>query len=88
MRISFGWPMLKISPAAVGRIHQRDERVHHVVDVGEAARLLAVAVDAQRLVAQRPAHEARHDHAVATRLARPDGVEQAHHGHGSRRSCQ
>jgi len=39
------------------------------------------AVNGQRLIAQGLSDESRHDHAVASRLARPDGVEKASHDH-------
>ena len=51
-----------------------------VTDVAEAARLAAVAVDGQRLARERLADEPRHHHAVASGLARPDRVEETHHG--------
>src|SRR3954471_14914192 len=56
---------------------QREQRADGVVDVQEAARLRAVAVDSERLACQRLADEARHHHAVLAGLARTDGVEQA-----------
>src|SRR6266478_4082075 len=39
----------------------KDVRVNDVVDVGEVARLSAVAVDLHRLAAERPSDEARDD---------------------------
>ena len=62
--------------------------------IAEAARLLAVAVDGQRLAAQGLADEVGHDAAVVQAHARAIGVEDAHdarlhavravvgHGHG------
>ena len=48
--------------------------------MAEAARLAAVAVDGERLARERLADQARHDHAVAAGLARPDRVEEARDG--------
>ena len=45
--------------------------------MAEAAGLLAVAVDLDRLAGERALDEARDDHAVHAGLARADGVEQA-----------
>lgn len=51
-----------------------------VVDVGEAAGLMAVAVDGEGHVAQRLADEASHHAAVAALVdARAEGVEVTHH---------
>src|SRR5205085_11015047 len=49
-----------------------------VVDVAEAARLLAVAVDGERVAAQRLDDEVAHHPAVTRRQARAVAVEQAH----------
>ncbi len=43
----------EVDGARLGRVHERDEAVHEVVDVLERARLRAVAVDGQVLPAQR-----------------------------------
>ena len=78
--ISSSLPMLNTWPTASGGRMSANERPHHVADVAEAARLLAVAVDRERL--RRPAPGAtkrRDDHAVLPGLARPDGVEQPRH---------
>jgi hypothetical protein len=52
-----------------------------VVDVAEAAGLAAVAVDRQRLAAQRLHDEVRHHAPVVDLHARPVGVEDAHDAH-------
>ena len=57
--------------------HRQHVRLHHVVDVGEVARLLAVAVHLERLAAERLLEEAR-DHGRVLRgrpLREPGGVE-------------
>ena len=54
-----------------------DERAGRVLHVAEAARLVAVAVDLERLVRERGAHEAGDDHPVLAALPRADGVEEA-----------
>ena len=59
-----------------GMIHQRHQGSDDVADVGEAARLVAVAVDRDRPAGERLLDERRHDHAVLPGLARSDGVEQ------------
>ena len=67
-------------PGEVGRrVHQPHHGVDEVVDVAERARLLAVAVDGDRLAAQRLDDEVA-DHAAVVRVhARAVGVEDAHH---------
>ena len=45
--------------------------------MGETARLRAVAIDRDRLAAQRLADKTRHDHPVLPRLPRADRVEEA-----------
>ena len=45
--------------------------------MAEAARLVAVAVDLERLPLERPLHEGRDHHPVLAALAGPDGVEEA-----------
>src|SRR5207245_2685714 len=64
------------------RRHREQVSLHHVVDVGEVARLLAVAVHLERLARERLGEEAR-DHGRVLRLRvlpRPEDVEvaQAH----------
>ena len=56
--------------------HQLEQRADDVADIGEAARLIAVAEDGDRLARQRLAHEGRQHHPVARGLPRPDGVEE------------
>ena len=63
-------------------VDQTDERFDGVADVAEAARLLAVAVNADGSVVDGGLHEIRQDHAVAAGLPRTDGVEQAHDDDG------
>ncbi len=65
-------------------LHERDHRIDHVAHPRERAPLLPVAIHGYRLVLERLRDEARHDHPVLARLARPDGIEQAHDGHGQR----
>ena len=59
-------------------LHEAGERADRVGDVAEAARLLAVAVDLDRLAGERALDERRDHHPVLAALARPDGVEQPH----------
>src|SRR5262245_10342318 len=58
-------------------VHQAPDRLDGVVDVAEAARLLAVAVYGERLVAQRLHDEVADHAAVARPQARPIAVEHA-----------
>ena len=71
-----GADVVDLAPEAAV-LEQIDERAGRVVDVAEAARLVAVAVHLERLVRQRGAHEAGDDHPVLAALPRADGVEQA-----------
>src|ERR1044072_3870549 len=54
-----------------------DERIHHVRNVRETARLRAVAKDRNVLACERLLNEVRNDHSVAPRLSGADCVEQA-----------
>src|SRR5690606_38580123 len=56
---------------------QLDERTDDIRDVGETARLRAVAEDGHRHAFERLSRERRDHHAVAARLTGPDGVEEA-----------
>src|SRR5215207_4275017 len=51
-----------------GALHQSQDPADGVVDVGEAARLAAVAVDRERPTFERLADERRNDHPVAAGL--------------------
>ena len=55
---------------------QAGDRFDGVVDVAEAAGLVAIAEDDQWFVAERGFDEARQDHAVPSGLAGTDGVEK------------
>src|SRR4051794_9885245 len=57
-------------------LNEREQRAHGVVHVHEAAALRPVAVDREVVAGQRLLDEARQDHSVLARLARPDGVEE------------
>src|SRR6266568_3008824 len=59
-----------------GLVDQGYHSLHNVPDVGEAARLGAVAEHRDRLAGERLTDEVRHHHPVLTRLARTDGVEE------------
>src|SRR2546426_2058370 len=59
-------------------VGEQEHAAHHVAHGGEAAGLLAVAVDQDGLVPQRPRDHARDHHAVGAGLPRPAGVEAAH----------
>ena len=61
----------------VGRLHHGDHGVHQIVHVAEGARLLALAVDRDRLSAERLGDEVRHHAAVVRLHPRPVGVEDA-----------
>ena len=63
-------PMLKTSPTAPGSCDELHQRADDVADVGEAARLRAVAEDGDRLAGERLPDERRDDHAVLAGLAR------------------
>src|SRR4029079_17007218 len=56
--------------------HHPHEAVDRVLDVAEAARLLAVTVDRERIAAQRLDDEVADDTAVARRQARAGAVEE------------
>jgi hypothetical protein len=58
------------------RFGDGDDRLDRVIDVGEAARLGAVAVDRQVVALQGLRDEAGQDHAVGAELSRPDRVEE------------
>src|SRR6266487_813133 len=60
-------------------VDQGHHAADHIADIGEIARLRAVSVDRDGLVAQSLADKARDDHTVAAGLARTDGVEKARH---------
>ena len=64
-----------------GLIHDADQRADDVADIGEAARLRAVAVHGDRPAQERLLHEGRDDHAILPGLPRAHGVEEANH-HG------
>ena len=68
--------MLKTCPAACSQLIRAITASTRSSHVAEAAGLLARAVDLDGLVLQGPLHEARHDHAVAAGLPRPDRVEE------------
>ena len=74
--------MLNTSPDTPGVSIGEQVPLHDVVDVREVARLLAVAVDLERLALERQLEEARDDRRVLRLrvLARPEDVEvaQAH----------
>src|SRR5271154_5087847 len=59
-------------------VDQTDERFDGVADVAEAARLFAVAINADGGVVDCGLHEIRQDHAVAASLPRTYGIEQSH----------
>ena len=69
-------------PVAAFVVEQADQAADHVGHVGEAARLLAVAVDRDGHPGQRLAHEVGDHHAVLPGLPRADRVEQADHHRG------
>ena len=58
-------------------VHQPRQRADRVLDVAEAPRLRAIAVDLDRLPRERPLHEAGDHHPVLPGLAGADGVEEA-----------
>ena len=62
---------------AAPSLHRPHRRVHDVVDVRPAARLLAVAVEVERLLRGERARDLRERHVGA--LPRPEGVEVAQH---------
>ena len=64
-------------PERMRAVSQRQDGAHGVLDVAEAARLEAVAVDREALPVECLLHEAGDDHAVTPGLARADGVEEA-----------
>jgi hypothetical protein len=73
--ISTGLPMFRIVRV---RQHQPDDPVDEVADVGEAARLRAVAEHRHVFVAQRLRHERRDGAAVVDAHPRTVGVEDPH----------
>ena len=62
-------------------VDQGYHSAHDVPDVGEAARLGAVAEHGDRLAGQRLPHEGRDHHPVLAGLPRPDRVEQPDDDH-------
>ncbi len=72
-------PTLNTSPARRRRLAGEQVGLHDVVDVGEVARLRAVAVHLERLPAQPPLDEARDDRRVLRLrvLTRAEDVEVA-----------
>ena len=65
-----------------GLVDQGYHSPHDVPDVGEAARLRAVAEDRDRLAGERLAHEVRNHHPVLAGLPGPDGIEEPHDDDG------
>ncbi len=63
------------------RVEQGEEPADLVVDVGERPGLAAVAVDRQRLAAQRLHDQVRHRPPVVGTHPRPEGVEDPHDAH-------
>ena len=61
---------------ALGVLHQLGDRIDDIVDVGKAAGLLAVVMDHQGLALHGCFDEPGQDHAIGTRLAGPDDVEE------------
>src|SRR5258708_5730897 len=56
--------------------HQQEQRLHHIADIPEAARLSSVSIDRERLFVERLADKRRYDHPVAADLPRANGIEQ------------
>ena len=81
IEISSVLPMLKTWPMAFGSPTSFEQRADDVGDVLNAPRLRAVAEHRDRLAGERLPHEVRDHHAVLARLARADGVEEAHDDH-------
>lgn len=61
----------------IGEFYEAAEPFDDVADVGEGTGLLAGAVDGKVGSGEGVREETRHDHAVASGLARADGVEEA-----------
>ena len=78
---------LKMRPFALARVGRAQRRVDDVRDVGEVARLLAVAVDRDRLAARDRGDEERHHRRVLRERALPraEDVEVAQHDRLERR---
>ena len=74
--ISFGLPRFTGSEKSV--LEQADDAFDQVRDVAEAASLLALAVDRDRLAPERLLHEVGKDAAVVQAHPRAVGVEDAH----------
>lgn len=66
---------------AVG-VHEADEAFDGVADIAEAARLLAIAIDANGIVVDGLFDEIGEDHAVAAGLTGADGIEKADDDNG------
>src|SRR5207253_2041235 len=62
-------------------LHERHEPAHEVIDVTEAARLRAVAIDSERAAGERLHDEVADDATVVRIHARSVGVEDARDAH-------
>ena len=82
--VSLPLPTFSTAPSSSGRVEHPHPRLHDVVDEDEVPRLLPVAVDRDRLVAQDVPDEDREDALVrvADALPRPVHVEHAQRRHG------
>src|ERR1022692_534428 len=65
----------------IGMGRYADQRIHRIVDVGEAAALRAIAEDGNVPAGQGLDHQVGNDHAITPDLSRANGIEQArNHG--------
>ena len=82
METSSVLPTFTTSPMECSVSIRRTRDFDGVADIAEAARLFAVAINADGSVVERGLHEIRQDHAVAASLPRTYGIEQAHDDDG------
>jgi len=73
-----GWRWVG-SAAGVAAIHQPDQPLHQIVHIAERAGLAAIAIQRERLSAQRLHDEVAHHAAVIGQHPRPVGVEDPRH---------